>query len=344
LWTSDGTPEGTVLVKDIRPGGGDSGSSPTRLIDADGTLYFTADDGVTGRELWQSDGTAEGTVLVSDLFPGPTTSDPLPLGTFDGALYFAGTDFDHGRELFRTAIPAPPMPAVTAVYLSGSAWAAPFRQFLKDHGQGSADYGFSVLGGSRQLDTLPWTNLDRVSITFNSPVRVEASDLRVRGVAVADYALDPAAFRYDPGTRTATWKLANGATFGADRILLDLDGDTIDGVRGAADEMLDGDWSDAARSFPSGDGTPGGDFRFRVNVLPGDVDRSGSVLANDFSEVKQRFFRSTTNLGTGDSAYSVFNDVTGSGGILADDFSEVKKRFFNRLPDGSLATAALRWT
>jgi ELWxxDGT repeat protein len=35
------------------------------------TLYFIADDGVSGYELWKSDGTAEGTERVIDLNPGP---------------------------------------------------------------------------------------------------------------------------------------------------------------------------------------------------------------------------------------------------------------------------------
>jgi hypothetical protein len=78
--------------------------------------------------------------------------------------------------------------------------------------------------------------------------------------------------------------------------------------------------------------TPGSDFLFRINVLPGDVNRSGSVLADDFSGVKKRFFRSTADVGSGDTGYGAFHDVDGNGNILAFDFSEVKKRFFNQLP------------
>jgi ELWxxDGT repeat protein len=56
-------------VVDILPG--PEGSNPTSIVVHDGTLYFTADDGVSGRELWASDGTAAGTQLVEDLCPGP---------------------------------------------------------------------------------------------------------------------------------------------------------------------------------------------------------------------------------------------------------------------------------
>jgi hypothetical protein len=70
----------------------------------------------------------------------------------------------------------------------------------------------------------------------------------------------------------------------------------------------------------------------RFNVLQGDVDASGSVVAVDFSDVKKRFFRSTSSPGAGDTAYSVFADIDASGSILANDFSLVKGRFFDSLP------------
>ena len=94
---------------------------------------------------------------------------------------------------------------------------------------------------------------------------------------------------------------------------------------------LDGEWATGG-NYPSGNGIAGGDFKFRFNVLPGDVNRSGSVLADDFSAVKARFFRSTTAPGSGVNAYSVLHDVDGSGSILANDFSAVKSRFFNTPP------------
>ena len=43
-----------TLVKDIFIEGS---SSPSNLTNVNGTLYFTADDGMHGTELWKSDGT-----------------------------------------------------------------------------------------------------------------------------------------------------------------------------------------------------------------------------------------------------------------------------------------------
>ena len=56
------------VVADIRPG--PLGSEPRMLTAASGQLFFTADDGIHGRELWKSDGTTAGTVLVQDLVVG----------------------------------------------------------------------------------------------------------------------------------------------------------------------------------------------------------------------------------------------------------------------------------
>lgn len=49
LWASDGTPGGTVMVKDIHPS---SHSWAYQLAHFGDTLFFTADEGVHGIELW----------------------------------------------------------------------------------------------------------------------------------------------------------------------------------------------------------------------------------------------------------------------------------------------------
>jgi hypothetical protein len=221
-------------------------------------------------------------------------------------------------------------PRVTQVYARGTTWSAPFMAYLEAQGLGSSRYGFAVGGGAGQLATLPWRNVNQLSVTFSRPVAAEQRHLAVRGVNVPAYAVS--SFAYDPATRTATWTLAQDV--GKDKLNLDLDGDgRTGGVAGteSGTRLLDGEWTTGG-AFPSGDGAAGGDFRYRINVLPGDVNRSGSVLADDFSAVKSRFFRSTTAPGPAPSAYTLFHDVDGSGSVLADDFSVVKSRFFNALP------------
>jgi ELWxxDGT repeat protein len=100
LWRTDGTPEGTTLVKRFEPG--PEGWGPTDLAALGQTLYFSADDGEHGRELWRTDGTPEGTILVRDIRPGPTSSVQGSLTPLGGSLYFAADDGEHGGELWRS--------------------------------------------------------------------------------------------------------------------------------------------------------------------------------------------------------------------------------------------------
>jgi ELWxxDGT repeat protein len=113
LWKSDGTADGTTLVKDIRPGP-ESGFSPAYIggplyaasfVNADGTLFFRANDGTHGLELWTSDGTTEGTNLVYDINPGEANAvGPLdfPMATVGGTVYLRADDGVHGGELWRS--------------------------------------------------------------------------------------------------------------------------------------------------------------------------------------------------------------------------------------------------
>ena len=74
------------LVKDIGPGPDDALLSSA--VNVNGVLFFSAADGVSGRELWKSDGTAAGTVMVKDIRPGALGSNPASLTNVDGSLFF----------------------------------------------------------------------------------------------------------------------------------------------------------------------------------------------------------------------------------------------------------------
>lgn len=65
LWVTDGTPEGTKMVKDINPGLATSDIQwITRFNDK---VVFTATDGENGYEPWISDGTEAGTHMLKDV-------------------------------------------------------------------------------------------------------------------------------------------------------------------------------------------------------------------------------------------------------------------------------------
>lgn len=105
LWRSDGTTAGTVLVRDIAPGGSSffpNQSIPEQLTAVGERLFFTADDGLHGRELWLSDGSAAGTRLVKDITTGNSSvaSGPVALTAVGSRLFFTVDDGLSGQELW----------------------------------------------------------------------------------------------------------------------------------------------------------------------------------------------------------------------------------------------------
>jgi ELWxxDGT repeat protein len=109
LYVSDGTSEGTKLVKDISPGaneyGYNYGSYPYDLVEFNGKLYFGANNRETGTELYVSDGTAEGTQLLIDIgennYDG-NSSSPSNFVELNDKLYFSANNRENGNELYVT--------------------------------------------------------------------------------------------------------------------------------------------------------------------------------------------------------------------------------------------------
>ena len=99
-WASDGTAAGTRLLRDIRPGSGNSMTRPVNTVSFRNLWFFLADDGISGEELWVSDGTAPGTRRVRDIRPGP---EPSAIGTLVAGrdrIWFTADDGIHGGELW----------------------------------------------------------------------------------------------------------------------------------------------------------------------------------------------------------------------------------------------------
>jgi ELWxxDGT repeat protein len=105
FWKSDGTAAGTVMVKDVNPGG--ASSVPGSMTDVGGTLFFRANDGTNGRELWTSDGTAGGTFMVKDINPGGGDSSPQLMTDVGGTLFLNADDGTYGIELWAWRNQAP---------------------------------------------------------------------------------------------------------------------------------------------------------------------------------------------------------------------------------------------
>ena len=80
LYTIDQTGQ-TSRIANFHPSGS---AEPWHLVNLDGLLYFTQEDGLNGREMWVSDGTLAGTTLVSDvnrIASGTTTEQIRRAGT-----------------------------------------------------------------------------------------------------------------------------------------------------------------------------------------------------------------------------------------------------------------------
>lgn len=116
LWKTDGTEEGTKMVKDIGENENGSnksgiiiGSESGNFINVNGSLFFTI-----GTYLWKSDGTEGGTVMVKDLKHGIKQSNgSMYYKKFAGSIYettcnvngilfFALDDGLHGVELWKS--------------------------------------------------------------------------------------------------------------------------------------------------------------------------------------------------------------------------------------------------
>jgi hypothetical protein len=158
------------------------------------------------------------------------------------------------------AAPSVP-PRVLYVGVSGEGWSPDFGNGLRG--------AYQVSDGAEQLGVLPWVNNNKIIIRFNRDVEIGSSNLTVRSI-IDGRLYDNGRFDYDPVKHVATWTLEGPPL--ADRVRLDLPSGEL-GVRaggaGGAGTQFDGEWDNGRDAYPSGDGAAGGDFHFRLNLLPG---------------------------------------------------------------------------
>jgi ELWxxDGT repeat protein len=105
LWTSDGSPSGAVIVRDICPGpcnGAASGSELGATLGisplGDGRVMLRGNNGSSGTEPVVSDGTSQGTSLF-EIVPGSVGSSPLYFWALpSGSVVIYASDGSHGHE------------------------------------------------------------------------------------------------------------------------------------------------------------------------------------------------------------------------------------------------------
>ncbi|KAA6438333.1 DNRLRE domain-containing protein [Dyadobacter flavalbus] len=98
LWRSDGTEAGTQQVTNI--GSQANGVNIQYATVVGNTLYFSASDGKSGRELWKTNGTAETTSLAFDMTPNGSTKF-YELAALNNQLLISADNGMYGAELFK---------------------------------------------------------------------------------------------------------------------------------------------------------------------------------------------------------------------------------------------------
>lgn len=159
-WTSDGTPGGTLLLRDISPGA--SGSEPAGYTEAAGQLFFSATDGAHGNELWRTDGTPQGTRLVQDIAPEGASSEPAGFTVAGNRLFFSADDGLTGNELWALPLSGPAcQPSATALCLNGGRFKVEASWVVPDGGAGRgqavplvADTGAFWFFGSANIEAI----------------------------------------------------------------------------------------------------------------------------------------------------------------------------------------------
>ena len=252
LWVSDGTSEGTFMVKDIAPGA--SGSYPRDFTVHDGRVYFQADDREHGFELWSTDGTEVGTVLVRDFTNDSFSSHPRTF-TLDGQLLSIASTFETGRRLYFTDSISTEPGIANVVVANGesgrsnvSSWAVAFDQPVDYHGQSISD---------------------AISVVLQ-PVRVPSGSTRE-----VDFRDELFSLEVDTETGNSWLVFDSGSQKipdGTFRVKI-----STTNLRNSASVAVDGD----------GDGLAGGDFEFEFHSLAGDVDGNGVVGPSDMLVVAQ---------------------------------------------------------
>ncbi|HEX4144747.1 MAG TPA: hypothetical protein VHY91_14675 [Pirellulales bacterium] len=226
---------------------------------------------------------------------------------------------------------SPPI-AITGAYVAGSAWTTPsysnsterFDSYLVSHGLGDATVptvGYALQTGSAQTTTLPWANINTISVSFSGPVNdIGLGSLKLVGGTGGGSLAAPSVTGFtSDGNDTYSWSLSGnlgnnkyifaiattGSSFGTP-------GSTqITDANGAG---ISGTFTTSSSTFPSGNGLAGSTFDFAFNVLPGDGNQSANVNAVDGAGAKALNNDHETSAG-----YNPYYDYKGAGIINASE-------------------------
>ena len=156
-------------------------------------------------------------------------------------------------------------PRVVGVWASSTEWPDAFFDNIGD------PRGFPLVGDD-QLRSLPWASgIDILTVQFSEDVSgsLDIDKLVLRGSDQSSL-IQANSLSYDSMNSTLSISLLSTVT--NDRLMLSV----FDSVTDENGQSLDGEWIDAVSEI-SGDGSPGGQFDFRFNILAGDITNDGVV-------------------------------------------------------------------
>ncbi|MAE66759.1 MAG: hypothetical protein CMJ18_21025 [Phycisphaeraceae bacterium] len=266
---------------------------------------------------------------------GPTVAHVFPVaGRYTVVLTVEDDDGLRDRVAVRVIVNGD-SPRVARVLVGSTSWTAAFLSQLEPIGTGGTR-GYAIPAGSgAQLDPLPWAEVDQVMLRFDGQVDVLQSDLGLRGTlgpdgvvdANVDYSFSSFTTETAPdGTFQAVWMLSSAIA--NDRLLLTLNDEDV--TARANNLALDGEWNDGVSAFPSGDGNEGGDFAFRFDVAPADVDQDGAATIFDIKPMREAL-----GAAAADPMYSIFADLNGDATVNDQDKVPLRDNLGRVLPSSA---------
>jgi hypothetical protein len=168
-------------------------------------------------------------------------------------------------------------PVVTDVIVASSSWDEEFIDMIDGGGSGAGNGLGLSLPGAEQLTNVTWDDIDRIYIEFSGNVgeAFTLDNLSLIGTNVADYLVGASLDFGVAGDYIGTISLP--VPIENDALILTI----FDSLTDSAGNQLDGEWINES-SLHSGDGIAGGQFDFRIDVLPGDVNNSDGVNVIDY--------------------------------------------------------------
>ena len=216
-WVTNGTTQGTMLLKNIA--NGTSYSNCGGYVEYNGKVYFSASSYGYNRELWETDGTPTGTQKVMLVSNSSNTLGLYFLRVFNGKMYFVVHDYTYGEELW-----------VSDGTANGT-------QVLKDINPGSAD-GFPRSihehNGKLYFRANDGTNGPELWVTDGTT----NGTVMLKDIVPGSGGSGPGAFfssgtdlyfrAYTPATGYELWK--TDGTANGTQMITDITGDSTDGI------------------------------------------------------------------------------------------------------------------